>query len=246
MRFARFTVLTAIAVTFLAAPLAAEAQPDPPTISMLDARSGTREICPAYDVRRRTVSMPQMHELTELHEEATRTGMSALELCAREWEIFGYKREGQAEYRQYVSPVYKWSISYPQDWALDDKDPEYVRIQSPASLPRGLVGIHSENGVAVTSGGEYANIVLDRWNRSTASDGLSTVLTSRRARILDSTFVAHIEHLMGAQPPRGKSRKVIGLKGEQGFILDAETFEGSWPTLEPYFYQIVRSFIFPR
>ena len=115
-------------------------------------------------------------------------------------------REGQAEYRRCVSPVYKWSISYPRGWTLDDKDPAYVEIQSPASLPRGLVRIHSEVGVTVASGGYYANIVLDRWNRIIASHGVSAVLTSRRARILDGTFVAHIEHLMGAQPRENRGR----------------------------------------
>jgi hypothetical protein len=108
------------------------------------------------------------------------------------------------------------------------------------------VGIHSEVGITVASGGEYANIFLDRWNRNMASQGVSAVLTSRRGGILDGTFVAYIEHLMGAQPPRGKSRKVIGLIGEHGFVLDAETFEESWTKLEPYFYQIIRSFTFPH
>ena len=30
-----------------------------------------------------------------------------------------------------------------------------------------------------------------------ASQGVSAVLTSRRARILEGSFIAHIEHLMG-------------------------------------------------
>jgi hypothetical protein len=240
-RHTRRSAMLLVSTLMLAAGCAAA------TISMVDMQSESREICPpAPGVRKRTVTGPQMHELTELQEEAARTGMSALELCARELEILGYRREGQAEYRRYVSPVYKWSISYPPGWTLDDEDPTDVRIQSPASLPRGLVGIHSEIGVAVSSGGEYANIFLDRWNRNMARQGVSAVLTSRRARILDGTFVALIEHLMGARQPRGKSRKVIGLIGEQGFIIDAETFEKSWTLLEPYFYQIIRSFTFPR
>jgi hypothetical protein len=252
MRLARFATLATLALGILAGYLGCASArggsvSPTTTISMIDTQSGRREVCSSTsEMRSRTVSVTQMHELTELQEEAVRTGMSALEECARELELFGYRREGQAEYRRYVSPVYKWSISYPGEWALDDEDPAYVVIQPPASLPRGLVGIHSEVGVAVASGGAYANIVLDRWNRAMASKGKSAVLTSRRARILDGTFVADIEHLMGARPPRGKSRKVIGLIGEQGMIIDAETFEESWTTLEPYFYQIIRSFTFPH
>jgi hypothetical protein len=243
MRLARLATLALAALVAGCASVARD------TISMIDTQSGSREICPpAPGERTYTVTSAQvhiqMHELTELQEEAARTGMSALEQCARTFEIRGYRREGQAEYRRYVSPVYKWSISYPPGWTLDDKDPADVRIQSPASLPRGLVGIHSEVGVTVPSGGEYANIFLDRWNRNIASQGVSAVLTSRRVRFLDGTVVTYIEHLMGAQP-RGKSRKVIGLIGEHGFVLDAETFEGAWTNLEPYFYQIIRSFTFP-
>src|SRR5262245_51258705 len=108
---------------------------------MVNTQSGSRVICPpASGVLTHTVTSLSMRELTDLQEEATQTGMSALELCARELEILGYKREGQAEYRRCVSPVYKWSITYPPDWVLDDKDPEYVEIQSPTSLPRGVVG----------------------------------------------------------------------------------------------------------
>ena len=216
MRLARLTALAALTLALLVAGCASVARD---TISMVDAQSGRREICPLTPgVRTYTMTVPPpMHELSELQEEAARTGMSALEQCARELELLGFRREGQAEYRRYVSPVYKWSISYPRDWSLDDKDAAHVSIQSPASLPRGLVGIHSEIGVTVSSGGEYANSVLDRWNRGMDRQGVSAVLTSRRARIPDGTFVAHIEHLMGAQP-RGKSRKVIGLIGEHGFI----------------------------
>jgi hypothetical protein len=243
MRLARLTAPVTLTLALLVAGRASVATD---TMYMLDAQSGSREICPpAPGNRTYTVTGPQMHELTELQEEAARTGMSALEQCAREFEIRGYRREGQAEYRRYVSPGYKWSISYPPGWTLDDEDPADVRIQSPASLPRGLVGIHSEVGVTVASGGEYANIVLDRWNRSMARQGASAVLTSRRGGILDGTFVARIEHLMGEQPS-GKSRKVIGLIGGHGFVLDAETFEEFWTNLEPYFYQIIRSFTFPR
>lgn len=216
-------------------------------ITMVDTKSGRRETCPPQPGVRTHggVSGAQMHEGTELYEEAARTGMSALELCARELEILGYIREGQPEYRRYVNPVYKWSISYPHGWALDGEDPAYVKIQPPPNLPRSVVGIHSVVGVTAASGGDYANVVLDRWNRRMASKGVSAVVTSRRGRILDGEFVAQIEHLMGAGI-KGKSRKVIGLVGDQGFVIDAETYTESWTKLEPYFYQIIRSFTFPR
>lgn len=243
MRLARLTAPATLTLALLGAVCASVASD---TISMVDARSGTREICPpAPGSRTFTLSVTQLHELTELQEEAARTGMSALEECARAFEIRGYRREGQPEYRRYVSPAYKWSISYPLGWTLDDTNPADVRIWAPANLPRGLVGIHSEVGVTVASGGAYANIFLERWDRGMARQGVSAVLASRRGGILDGTFVTHIEHLMGAQP-RGKSRKVIGLVGEHGFVLDAETFEEAWTNLEPYFYQIIRSFTFPR
>ena len=244
MRFAQLTLLVTFTLVLLVAS-AASAATD--TVVMVHSRSGSRETCPpALGGCTFQVTVTQMHEISELDEEATRTGMSEVEWCARHLEILGYVREGQPAYQRYVNAVYKWSISYPPGWALDDDDPAFVKIRPPLSLPQGLVGIHSEVGVTVTSGGAYANLILDRWNRSMASQGVNADLTSRRARILDGTFVADIEHVMGAQQPRGKSRKVIGVTGEQGFVIDAETLEGSWTKLEPYFYQIIRSFTFPR
>jgi hypothetical protein len=36
---------------------------------------------------------------------------------------------------------------------------------------------------------------------------------------------------------------VITVVGGRAFLLDAETFESSWDTLEPYFSRIIDSFL---
>ena len=127
MRLARLTLPVTLALALLIAGCASVAGG---TVWMVDTRSRSREICPREPGERTyTVTTPQMHEVIELQKEAARTGMSALEECARELELLGYRREGQAEYRRYVSPIYKWSISYPPGWTLDDKDPADVMIQ---------------------------------------------------------------------------------------------------------------------
>jgi hypothetical protein len=37
-------------------------------------------------------------------------------------------------HRLYVNPVHGWSVWYPADWRLDDRNPVFVQIQAPSQM----------------------------------------------------------------------------------------------------------------
>ena len=147
-----------------------------------------------------------------------------------------------AEHLLYVNPIYKWSVSYPKDWALDSSDPTVVKITAPPNLPEGLVGIHTHR-IDAKSLDDAADIELDIWIQG----GRFKFETVSRGHMVlpDGTSVVEVVHLMGLGI-KGRSRKVIAYVDGQVFYIDAETFDRSWEVLEPYFDRIITSFRAPR
>ncbi len=151
-----------------------------------------------------------------------------------------------AEHLLYVNPIYKWSVSYPKDWALDSSDPTLVKITAPPNLPEGLVGIHSYR-IDAKSLDDAADTALDIWIQGMRlGKQLKFETVSRQHMVLsEGTPVVEVVHLMGTGIT-GRSRKVIAYVDGQVFQIDAETFDRSWEVLEPYFDRIINSFTVPR
>lgn len=138
---------------------------------------------------------------------------------------------------QYTSRAYGWSVSYPPGWEVDSLDPEFVRIQQPSTLPFGVVGIHTAVGVKVGSLDELA----DRWMAVEQERVGFQVLSRRPTALADGTRALELVNVLGTGTV-GKSRKIFVLIGERGFLINAETYLDSFPTLEPYFDRIIKSF----
>ena len=190
-----------------------------------------------------TVTMDQMNKMNEwsgllrMREDRDPT---LLEYCVKQYEVFfGYVRA--TDDLIYRNPVYKWSLSYPRDWPLNSQDVGFVKLEPSSKLPRGLVGVHSED-----AGGrsleEYTGAYLDRWNRGMERQGSTVrVLSQQRRQLVDGTPTVEIVHRLGTGR-MGQSRKLITVRDGRGLVIDAETFLEAWPVLAPYFDWMFSSF----
>src|SRR5262249_45086925 len=143
--------------------------------------------------------------------------------------------------RRYTNAVYSWSVAYRPDWRIDSENPAFVKLESPQSQLGGLVGIHSESTTSLSLD-QYADAVLENWNRVMSAQGVPvTVVTSQQRTLSDGTPVIDVVHVMG-RGRQGQSRKLITLRDGQGFVIDAEAFLDSWPELTPSFQAIIDSF----
>ena len=70
----------------------------------------------------------------------------------------------------HTHPQHRWSVSYPSDWKLDDKD-GFVKI----SKSQAILGIHTFVDVAGQSLDEVADAAIQRWEQQMQK--VSLVLT---------------------------------------------------------------------
>jgi hypothetical protein len=141
------------------------------------------------------------------------------------------------EDRQYSNQDHRYSIAYPRDWRLEDRDVGYVKINSPGD-PAGIVGIHS--------------VLFDR-ERENLEDFVGTViagefrrpgfkiLSRQPIRLADGTAGLEIVNVLGVKPA-GKSRKIFAIVGHRGYVVNAETYLDAWPSFEAAFDRVITSF----
>ena len=137
----------------------------------------------------------------------------------------------------FVDRMYGWSVSYPSTWEVASLDPAFVRIQQPPALPFGVVGIHSAVGLR----GQSLDAFSDRMMAVEAGKAGFQVLSRRRTALSDATPALEVVNVLGVGIA-GKSHKVFVLDGDRGLSINAETYLDSFPTLEPYFDRIIKSF----
>jgi hypothetical protein len=140
-------------------------------------------------------------------------------------------------HRLYVNPVHGWSVWYPADWRLDDRNPVFVQIQAPSRLPRGQIGFHSARLAPFMSLDDFAQRMV---GVERPREGFEMVYW-RRLTLSDGTPAIDVINLLGVGVV-GKSRKVFVEAGPMKFALNAETYRESWTELEPYFDRIIMSF----
>jgi len=138
---------------------------------------------------------------------------------------------------EYVNPVCKWSIRYPNDWTMDSSDLSYVKIKPP--VDSALVGIHCIT-VDYTSLDDFVNSVLTQNEAYFRQKGETMVVMSRRPAYL-SNGVTAVEVNVEIRPG-GKSRRIYVLVDKQAFLVDAETYIEKWDMFHPYFDRIISSF----
>lgn len=162
--------------------------------------------------------------------------ITLLEYCARRYELAGYVRSPESsKSATYFNPTYRWSITYPGDWRLDDNDRRFVKIsQGPA-----VVGIHTYAVVTGRSLDEVADSGLRAWEQHIGSRFVT--VARRRLTLFNDLHAIEVVHHIGTGVV-GKSRKVIAVVKDQSFWIDAETYLDSWPSFEGNFNRIIESF----
>src|SRR2546427_11375622 len=145
----------------------------------------------------------------------------------------------EAQQQSYTNPVYRWSISYPADWTLDNRDPRFVRILSPADKPWGLCGIHS-GSPRVTTLDEFTDFLLADNKRRFKERGLLFAISARRPISLPNGIIGN--DVLADILPGGRSRRIYVLADGRGLIVDCETYARLWRELEPVFNRIINSF----
>jgi hypothetical protein len=141
------------------------------------------------------------------------------------------------EERRYNNQDHRYTIAYPRDWRLEDRDVDYVRITSPGD-PEGIVGIHTT--------------LFDR-DRVNIGDFAATVMAGEQLRpgfrmlsrqpitLANGTTGLEIVNVLGVNPS-GKSRKIFVIAGHRGFAVNAETYLEAFPSFEAGFDRVIRSF----
>ncbi len=138
---------------------------------------------------------------------------------------------------EYVNPVCKWSIRYPNDWTMNSSDPSFVKIQPP--VDSALVGIHCTT-VNYTSLDDFVNFVLAHNEGYFKQKGQTMVVMTRRSTYLPNGVPA-VDVIVEIRPG-GKSRRIYVLVDKQAFLVDAETYIEKWDMFHPYFDRMISSF----
>ena len=177
---------------------------------------------------------PRAGILMELARQAT-AGRSQID---RERGRIEASAQRQAVARQsYANPDHRWSISYPTDWKLDDRDRLDVRIsRGPA-----ILGIHTYTDVAGKSLDQVADAILQRWEQNMRSVNVFTQISRQRLTLPDNLPAIEVVHHIG-RGVLGRSRKVIAVVKERAFWIGAEASLLSWPDYEGDFNRMVESF----
>ena len=144
----------------------------------------------------------------------------------------------RGEERLYSGQAHAWSISYPQSWSLDDRDPDFVKITQAAGLPGALVAVHfalfDHEGVALDT---FANRLMAAERQRPGFRILSRTTTT----LPDGTVALEVVNVLGTGTV-GKSRKRFAIVGHRGFCVNAETHLDSWPALDAVFDRMISSF----
>ncbi len=140
-------------------------------------------------------------------------------------------------YRLYTNSTYRWSISYPPNWTVDDKDPTFVRILS--SEDNAQCGIHS-GSVRFKTVDEFTDFMLAHTGQTLAEKGFMSIILAQRRISLPNDIIGN--DVLVDILPGGKSRRIFSLADGQGYIINCETAAKNWGKLEPFFERIISSF----
>mgnify|MGYP001577310218 CR=1 FL=1 len=137
----------------------------------------------------------------------------------------------------YTNPVYLWSISYPSGWAIDSKDPSFVRIGAP--VEGALCCIHSR-AVRFKTVDEFTDFMLGENERFFRGRGQAFVILKRQRISVPNDVIGN--DVLVEIGPGGKSRRIFILADGRGLIVDCETYIKNWERLEAGYGIIISSF----
>lgn len=174
------------------------------------------------------------NESVRLHDVATKAMLESRRADQERKEIAMQPRA--ATTKSYTSPGYRWSVSYPGDWQLNDND-RFVKL----SRGQAILGIHALTDATGKSLDEVADAAVKEWEQHMRN--VNTFKRISRQRVTlggDLTAIAIVHHIGTGQV--GKSQKIISVVKNRRFLIDAETLLASWPDYEREFNQIIDSF----
>jgi hypothetical protein len=217
----------------------------PSTITLVHPRSGEQVVCP-FKPGQAPASGPltaeKAGELGRLMAETNLGRITPLEFCIKQYELVGYVRSpmgpgNETVEQSYTNSTYRWSISYPRNWTVDDKDPSFVKIISAAN--NALCGVHS-GAVRFKTVDEYTDFMQAYSERSFRDKGVMVRSGPRQKISLPNNVIGNdvlTEILSG-----GRSRRIYVLVDAREFAIDCETYAKDWGKLEPSFDRIINSF----
>ncbi len=148
-----------------------------------------------------------------------------------------YRAPTQPDERQYANPVHHWVISYPAGWAVDSQNVAFIQITPPASLAKGGLGIHT-GAVRVAT----VDVLVDAVVRAQEASGQGLRILKRRVvHLADSVRAIELETELGVGIV-GRSRRLFVVRNGTAYVIDAETYRGSWGAVEAHYARMIESF----
>lgn len=236
----------------LALPLVLLASPStasggaPATIELVHPDTGERGVCshPASSEEAmallKRLPQPMVFEmLFALQAQYDSGRITLVEYCARRYELANYVRSSApfqpSRGATYVHPTYRWSVTYPDFWRLDDNSPGGVRLRRGMAV----VGIYTFTIDSDMPLDEVAAVVLQGWGQYMGTT--FEVIAQRRLTLAKDLPAIEVVHHIG-KVVVGKSRKVIAVVKDRAFLIDAETYLEAWEIFESDFNRIIESF----
>jgi hypothetical protein len=174
------------------------------------------------------------NDSVRLHDMATKAMLESRKVDQERKDIAMQPRA--AATKSYTHPDYRWSVSYPGDWQLNDND-RFVKL----SRGQAILGIHALTDVAGKSLDEVADGTVKAWEQHMRNVNTFKRVSRQRVTLAgDLTAIAIVHHIGTGQV--GKSQKIILVVKDRRFLIDAETLLASWPDYERDFNQIIDSF----
>jgi len=174
------------------------------------------------------------NESVRLHDVSTKAMLETGKVDKERRKIATQPRA--ATEKSYTNPDFRWSVSYPGDWQLNDND-RFVKL----SRGRAILGIHTLTNVAGKFLDEVADTTVKEWEQHMRNVNSFKRVSRQRVTLAgDLTAIAIVHHIGTGQV--GKSQKIISVIKDRGVLIDAETLLASWPVYERDFNQIIDSF----
>ena len=150
----------------------------------------------------------------------------------------GQAPKAAGDMRQYTSKTWRWTISYPAGWTVENPEPDLVRIRSTAQ--GGLCSVVSGAVDRFNTVDDLTEFMLDHDERYLKEKGHKFAVLARKKITLPNGVVGN--DVLAEVGSGGRSRRVNVLVDGRGLIVDCEAHAKDWPRLEPAYHRVITSF----
>jgi hypothetical protein len=147
---------------------------------------------------------------------------------------------GLANAQTYANPLYSWTISYPQDWQIDNKDLQFVKILPEVTIAA-TVSIQTRiNSVGYRTIDDFVNSIVAYRELFYSRKEIPWKLISKKETTMHG--MAAIDFIEETGDGK-KTRTLCTMKDDLTFCADAETLVKEWDNFSPAFETILGSFV---